>query len=121
MAIRLFPISRSRGRHRATADPVITLFKDEYYLFSTNQWGYWHSSDMLHWTFMPRKFLKPYHHVYDELCAPAVCAMGDTLLVIGSTYTWDFPLWMSKNPTKTTGKRLLTLLKQGMGPGAVRG
>ena len=36
---------------------------------------------------LPRKFLKPYHHVYDELCAPAVCAMGDTLLVIGSTYT----------------------------------
>ncbi|HEV3252079.1 MAG TPA: hypothetical protein VGZ71_14060, partial [Puia sp.] len=27
------------GRHRATADPVITLFKGDYYLFSTNQWG----------------------------------------------------------------------------------
>ncbi|HET6722452.1 MAG TPA: hypothetical protein VFH07_06860, partial [Chitinophagaceae bacterium] len=35
------------GRHRATADPVIVLYKNDYYLFSTNQWGYWWSSDML--------------------------------------------------------------------------
>ena len=34
------------GRHRATADPVITYFKGDYYLFSTNQWGYWWSSDL---------------------------------------------------------------------------
>ena len=107
------PNFSEQGRHRATADPVITLFKDEYYLFSTNQWGYWHSSDMLHWTFVPRKFLKPYHHVYDELCAPAVCAMGDTLLVIGSTYTRDFPLWMSKNPTKDDWKEAVDSFKAG--------
>lgn len=93
------PNFSEQGRHRATADPVIVLFKDNYYLFSTNQWGYWYSSDMLDWKFVSRKFLKPYHHVYDELCAPAVWAQHDTLLVIGSTYTRDFPIWMSKNPT----------------------
>src|ERR1043165_3266891 len=37
------------GRHRATADPVIVTFKGDYYLFSTNQWGYWWSKDMLNW------------------------------------------------------------------------
>ena len=37
------------GRHRATADPVIVTYKGDYYLFSTNQWGYWYSSDMLNW------------------------------------------------------------------------
>jgi hypothetical protein len=88
------------GRHRATADPVITLFKDKYYLFSTNQWGYWWSDDMASWNFVPRKFLKPWHKVYDELCAPATLVLGDTLLVIGSTYTKNFPLWMSKNPQR---------------------
>ena len=31
------------GRHRATADPVIVNYKGDYYLFSTNQWGYWWS------------------------------------------------------------------------------
>lgn len=88
------------GRHRATADPVITLFKGKYYLFSTNQWGYWWSDDMSSWTFVPRRFLKPWHKVYDELCAPAVFALGDTLLVIGSTYAKNFPLWMSTDPQR---------------------
>lgn len=35
------------GRHRATADPVIVNYKGDYILFSTNQWGYWTSPDML--------------------------------------------------------------------------
>ena len=86
------------GRHRATADPVIVMYKGDYYLFSTNQWGYWWSSDMLHWNFISRSFLKPYHHVYDDLCAPAVCVMGDTMLVFGSTYSSNFPMWMSTDP-----------------------
>ncbi len=101
------PNFSEQGRHRATADPVITLFKGTYYLFSTNQWGYWWSDDMLHWKFVSRKFLKPYHHVYDELCAPAVWAMGDTLFVIGSTYTSDFPIWMSTNPKMDDWKEAL--------------
>lgn len=87
------------GKHRSTADPVITLFKGKYFLFSTNQYGYWWSDDMYNWNFVPRRFLKPYHKVYDELCAPAALALGDTLLLIGSTHNKDFPLWMSTNPT----------------------
>src|SRR5690242_14857964 len=107
------PNFSEQGRHRATADPVITLFKGNYYLFSTNQWGYWFSSDMLNWKFVPRKFLKPYHHVYDELCAPAVLATKDTLFVIGSTYTLDFPLWMSTNPTVDDWKEAVDSFKVG--------
>ncbi|HQD10706.1 MAG TPA: xylosidase, partial [Flavihumibacter sp.] len=72
------------GKHRATADPVIVNFKGDYYLFSTNQWGYWWSSDLSNWNFVPRKFLKPWHQVYDELCAPAVGIIGDTMIVFGS-------------------------------------
>ncbi len=92
------------GRHRATADPVITYFKDRYYLFSTNQWGYWWSADMLKWNFISRRFLQPYHKVYDELCAPATLVLGDSLLVIGSTYAKDFTLWYSQQPEKDTWK-----------------
>ena len=29
------------GKHRTTADPAIVLFRGDYYLFSTNQAGYW--------------------------------------------------------------------------------
>lgn len=93
------PNFSEQGNHRSTADPLITLFKGKYFLFSTNQHGYWWSSDLYDWKFIPRKFLKPYHKVYDELCAPAAIAVGDTLLLIGSTHSKTFPLWMSTNPT----------------------
>ncbi|MDP4269697.1 MAG: discoidin domain-containing protein [Bacteroidota bacterium] len=95
------------GRHRATADPVIVNYKGDYYLFSTNQWGYWWSSDMLNWNFVSRKFLRPWNKGYDELCAPAVGVVGDTLIAFGSTYTSNFTLWMSTNPRANEWKPLV--------------
>ncbi len=96
------------GKHRATADPVIVNFKGDYYLFSTNQWGYWWSSDMLNWNFISKKFLRPWNAgVYDELCAPAVGIVGDTMIVFGSTYTRKFTLWMSTNPKANEWKPLV--------------
>ncbi|MCI1189135.1 family 43 glycosylhydrolase [Hymenobacter sp. DH14] len=92
------PNFATAGRHRATADPVITRYKGDYYLFSTNQWGYWWSHDLSSWKFIPRHFLRPEHKVYDDLCAPAVFVLGDTLLVYGSTHEKNFPIWMSTNP-----------------------
>lgn len=107
------PNFTEQGKHRATADPVITLFKGNYYLFSTNQWGYWWSADMLQWNFVSRKFLKPWHKVYDELCAPATLVLGDTLLVIGSTHEKNFPLWMSTNPQKDEWKEAVDSFQAG--------
>jgi xylan 1,4-beta-xylosidase len=92
------------GRHRATADPVIVNYKGDYYLFSTNQWGYWVSSDMYNWKFNSRLFLRPWNKVYDELCAPAVGIIGDTMIVMGSTYERDFTIWMSTNPKSNEWK-----------------
>jgi beta-xylosidase len=91
------------GKHRATADPVIVNYKGDYYLFSTNQWGYWWSSDMLNWNFVSRHFLTKeltdkYPNLYDDLCAPAVGIKGDTMFVFGSTYTSEFPIWQSTDP-----------------------
>ena len=95
------------GHHRATADPVIVNYKGDYYLFSTNQWGYWWSSDMLSWKFISRKFLRPWNQGYDELCAPAVGIIGDTMIVFGSTYTRNFTLWMSTDPKANEWKPLV--------------
>jgi len=95
------------GRHRATADPVIVNYQGDYFLFSTNQWGYWWSSDLINWNFMSRRFLRPWNKVYDELCAPAVGIIGDTMLVIGSTYTSEFTIWMSTNPKANDWKPLV--------------
>jgi hypothetical protein len=98
---------------RATADPVIVMYKGDYYLFSTNQWGYWWSSDMNDWHFVLRHFLKPYHHVYDDLCAPAIWVQGDTMLVFGSTYSRNFPIWMSTNPKGNEWKEAIDSLDIG--------
>jgi xylan 1,4-beta-xylosidase len=96
------------GKHRATADPVIVNYKGDFYLFSTNQWGYWWSSDMLNWKFVSKKFLRPWNTgTYDELCAPAVGIIGDTMIVFGSTYTNKFTIWMSTNPKANEWKPLV--------------
>jgi xylan 1,4-beta-xylosidase len=95
------------GRHRATADPVIVNYKGDYYLFSTNQWGYWWSHDMLNWQFVSKRFLRPWNKVYDELCAPAAGIIGDTMLVFGSTYSRNFTIWMSTNPKANDWKPLV--------------
>ena len=101
------------GKHRATADPVIVNYNGDYYLFSTNQWGYWWSNDMLKWNFISRRFLRPWNRVYDELCAPAVGIIGDTMLVFGSTYTSEFTIWMSTNPKGNDWKPLVDSFKIG--------
>jgi xylan 1,4-beta-xylosidase len=95
------------GRHRATADPVIVTYKGDYYLFSTNQLGYWWSHDLLDWHFNSRKFLRPWNSGYDELCAPAVGLLGDTMIVFGSTYTRNFTIWMSTDPKGNQWKPLV--------------
>jgi hypothetical protein len=92
-----------QGKHRTTADPAVVRFRGDYYLFATNQWGYWWSSDFRDWNFVPRKFLRPEHKVYDELCAPALFVMDDKLHVIGSTHTTDFPIWRSSAPRGDQG------------------
>jgi hypothetical protein len=101
------------GKHRATADPVIVNYKGDYYLFSTNQWGYWWSKDMSNWNFVSKRFLRPWHNVYDELCAPAVGIVGDTMLVFGSTYSKNFTLWMSTDPKGNNWKPLVDSLDIG--------
>jgi hypothetical protein len=91
------------GKHRSTADPVIVNYKGDYYLFSTNQTGYWWSSDMLNWNFVSRHFLTQEAidttpNKWDDLCAPAAWVQGDSLCVFGSTYSHIFPIWVSTNP-----------------------
>lgn len=94
-----FEVFSQNGRHRTTADPVIVNFRNKYFLFSTNQEGYWWSADMLNWNFVYRKFLRDDKYTHD-LNAPAAWAMKDTLYVYGSTWESDFPIYKSTNPTE---------------------
>lgn len=97
------PNFTEQGRHRATADPVIVNYKGDFYLFSTNQTGYWWSPDLAEWHFVKRPFLTQEAidttpNKWDDLCAPAAWVQGDTLMVFGSTYSRIFPIWMSTAP-----------------------
>jgi hypothetical protein len=49
------------------------LFRDDYYLFASKSGGYWHSKDMVDWTFVTPAGLPI------EAYAPAVMALNDTL------------------------------------------
>lgn len=91
------------GKHRTSADPVIVNFKGDYYLFGTNQSGYWWSNDLSDWHFVSRPFLteeaiEKTPNKWDDLCAPAAWVQGDTLCVFGSTYSRIFPIWTSTDP-----------------------
>ncbi len=94
-----FEYFSQQGKHRTTADPVIVNFMGKYFLFSTNQEGYWWSDDMLKWNFVYRKFLLPRNKVINDLNAPGVFVMGGAIYVYGSTHDNTFPIWKSTNPT----------------------
>ena len=58
---------------REAADPAIVLFGDDYYLFASKSGGYWHSKDMVEWTFVTPTGLPM------EAYAPAVMVLDHTL------------------------------------------
>ena len=66
--------------HRSTADPVCVVFKDKYFLFSTNQEGYWCSNDLLAWKFISHKFKM--NSSGDQVCAPAAFPTKQGLLFL---------------------------------------
>lgn len=59
--------------HRTAADPVIVLYKNDYYLFATASGGYWFSEDMREWTFVVPKNLPM------EKPAPSILIVGDKM------------------------------------------
>jgi len=47
----------TKPSRRTAADPVIILYKNNYYLFATASGGYWYSKDLLKWNFVTTKDL----------------------------------------------------------------
>ena len=91
------------GKHRSAAHPVMVNYRGDYYLFATNQSGYWWSSDLVDWNFVYRSFLPPelvesVTQSWQDLYAPAVWEQGDLLCVFGSAPPNVFPIWASANP-----------------------
>lgn len=81
---------------RSSADPVIITYKGEYYLFATNQAGFFWSKDMANWNFIYGSFQRKPSD--DDQCAPAAWVVNDTLFYVGSTWKKDHPVWKTADP-----------------------
>jgi len=88
---------------RSTADPIIVPYKGEYYLFSTNQSGYYVSSDLSTWKYVFAGFQRKPND--DDQCAPTVEIFGDTMVMLGSTYK-NLPVWYTTDPKSGRWKHL---------------
>ena len=92
------------GAFRSSADPMALTYKDEIFLFSTNQDGFHYSKNLSDWDFASASFKrKP---TDDDQCAPAAFVVGDTLFYTGSTYE-GLPIWYSTQPKSGKFKRVV--------------
>lgn len=81
---------------RSSADPVIINYKGDYYLFATNQAGFFWSKDLSDWNFVYGSFQRKPSD--DDQCAPAAWVVNDTLFYAGSTWKKDHPIWKTADP-----------------------
>lgn len=83
--------------HRSSADPSCVRVDGKYFLFSTNQEGYWSSENLAKWQFIPHKFKANFND--DQVCAPGAWAGKDGVLFLPSfTDQVQMPLYQSKDP-----------------------
>lgn len=61
--------------YRSGADPAVIEFRGEYYMFVTRSFGYWHSTDLLHWD-----FIKPVQWFFEGCNAPTAFNYKDSLV-----------------------------------------
>jgi xylan 1,4-beta-xylosidase len=77
---------------REAADPSVVWFRDRYFLFASKSGGYWHSFDLLKWT-----FIKIDQQLPTEDYAPTVVALNDTLYFLASSSDFS-SIYKSGNP-----------------------
>ncbi|GHT18279.1 endo-1,4-beta-xylanase [Bacteroidia bacterium] len=65
--------------YREAADPVCEYFHGKYYLFASHSGGYWSSTDLAHWAFIPCTTIAEL-----EAYAPSILVRDDMLYYIAS-------------------------------------
>ncbi len=78
--------------YRSGADPVIVVHRGQYYLFETLGGGYWQSSDLGTW-----RHITPTRWPINDIVAPAVLSVRDTVYLLPSTTT-PLPILMLTKP-----------------------
>ena len=70
--------NEDNGAYREAADPMVVLYKDDYYLFASKSGGYWWSDDMSNW-----QLVRPVG-IDIEKYAPAAWVLNDELYYTSS-------------------------------------
>ncbi len=77
---------------REAADPSIIFYQNQFWLFASKSGGYWHSEDLLEWTFVPDDKLPM------EDYAPDVRVINDWIYFTASRRNEKCPVYRTQNP-----------------------
>jgi xylan 1,4-beta-xylosidase len=77
---------------REGADPSVVLFRDRYYMFVSMSRGFFHSEDLVAWTYHPTDALPGYDH------APDARVIDGAIYVSASKEGENCPLYRSSDP-----------------------
>ena len=83
--------------YREGADPVIQVYRGEYYLFVSHAYGYWWSKDLANWEFVACTEAEM------DKWAPASCVVGDTLYL---THSQGGSIFKSTDPKNGKWERV---------------
>ena len=81
--------------YRSGADPAVVTFRGEYYMFVTRSMGYWHSTDLHHWS-----FITPEKWYFQGSNAPAAFNYKDSVLYVAGDPSGSMSVLYTDNPKK---------------------
>ncbi len=81
-----------RSVHREAADPSIVRYGGRYLLFASMSRGFWHSENLIDWTYRPTDRLPPFDY------APDVREIDGALIISASRKNGNSPFFRSRDP-----------------------
>lgn len=91
--------------YRSGADPAVVQFRGEYYMFVTRSLGYWHSKDLLNWS-----FITPEKWYFQGSNAPAAFNYKDSVLYVMGDPSGSMSVLYTDNPKKGDWKATPAIL-----------
>ena len=91
--------------YRSGADPAVVKYKNEYYMFVTRSLGYWHSADLLNWT-----FITPQNWYFQGSNAPAAHNYKDSVLYVAGDPSGSMSILYTDDPIKGDWKATPSIL-----------
>ncbi len=91
--------------YRSGADPAVVKFRNEYYMFVTRSLGYWHSTDLLNWS-----FITPEKWYFQGSNAPAAHNYKDSVLYVMGDPSGSMSVLYTDNPKKGDWKAVPAIL-----------